>query len=178
MKERLAEGMQAPDFSFDSPWERSLDFHKAIDGTGAVLFFLRYMGCPICQYKISEIMRDWDRLRASGKKVFIVLQSEPGIVKEHIGSEEISFAIICDPREEAFKLYGVAPGNILHYIAPSVIVKAVKASRKGFSHGKKEGSEMQRPAVFIIDGKKKITYAYYGKNIGDLPDNEEILKRL
>jgi hypothetical protein len=56
-----------------------------------------------------------------------------------------------------------------------VIMKAMKASRGGFRHGKKEGKEMQLPAVFIVNGAGKIDYAYYGKNIGDVPDNDVIL---
>jgi peroxiredoxin len=178
MNRHITEGMKAPDFKFNTPWEQNLDFHRAINGTTTVLFFLRYMGCPICQYKISEIMRDMDKFNALGTGIFIVLQSDPAVVKEHIGGEEISFKIMCDPDQELFRLYGVEPGNIFQYIAPSVIMKAVKASRRGFSHGAKEGNEMQRPAVFIIDKNKSVTFAYYGKNIGDLPENEAIFGRL
>ncbi len=178
MKQLITVGMQAPDFKFNTAWESNLDFHRAIKGTKTVLFFLRYMGCPLCQYKISELMRDMDRFKALGAGFFIVLQSDPAVVKEHIGSEEISFKIMCDPNQELFRLYGVEPGNIFHYIAPSVIRQAIRASRRGFAHGVKEGNEMQRPAVFIIDENKSVTFAYYGKNIGDVPDNGVILDRL
>ena len=35
---------------------------------------------------------------------------------------------------------------------------------------------MQLPAVFIVDGGI-VRYAYYGKNVGDLPDMEELKKK-
>ncbi|MEI6610288.1 MAG: hypothetical protein WCO53_11175, partial [Deltaproteobacteria bacterium] len=73
------------------------------------------------------------------------------------------------------KNIGDVPGNLFGYLTPSVIMKAMKASRAGFKHGKKEGKEMQLPAVFIVNEDGKIAYAYYGKNIGDVPDNREIL---
>jgi peroxiredoxin len=170
--------MKAPDFSFDTPWEKSLRFYKSMGKGATILFFLRYAGCPICQMKLSEIIHDWERFKRKGCAVFVVIQSEPEVVKSHLFGEEISFKIICDPKEELFALYGVKPGGILGYIAPSVIAKAVKATKKGFKHGKKEGKEMQLPAVFIIDNAGTINYAYYGKNVGDLPNNSVLIDRL
>ena len=171
--------MQAPDFTFDTPWEQHLEFHKSIEGTMAVLFFLRYLGCPICQSKISEIRHDAEQFRAKGASVFVVLQSDPAVVRAALEDDEaMPFTIICDPEQAIFKRYGVEPGNIFHYIAPSVIMKSIRASRGGFARGLKEGNELQRPAVFIIDRQKTVAFAYHGKNIGDLPENAVIAARL
>lgn len=170
--------MQAPDFTFDTPWEQQFVFHKTIEGTTVVLFFLRYMGCPICQAKIAEIRHDASQFRAKGAAVFVVLQSEPSVVRQAMDGMEMPFTVICDPEQAIFRLYGVEPGNIFQYIAPSVIMKSIRASRRGFAKGLKEGNELQRPAVFIIDRHKTVVYAYHGKNIGDLPDNAVITARL
>jgi peroxiredoxin len=175
MNRRLTAGMKAPNFTYTTISGQSLDFYKTSRGKKAVLFFLRYAGCPICQMKIGEIMRDYDRLSAAGLAVFVVLQSDPASVKEGLAGGVPPFTIVCDPREKIFSLYGVAPGNLFQYLAPSVILKAMKASRRGYKHGKKEGQEMQLPAVFIVSPGEAITYAYYGKNIGDVPDNGVIL---
>lgn len=178
MKEQVTAGMPAPDFTFDTPDAQGLDFHQAIEGSMAVLFFLRYMGCPICQMKISEIRHDAPGFREKGARTFIALQSDPAIVRHDMEGAETPFTVICDPYQAIFKLYGVAPGNILHYIAPSVIMKSFRASRAGFTNGVKEGNEMQRPAVFIINRQKTVAYAYHGRNIGDLPDNAIIAAKL
>ncbi len=175
MGTRLGAGMKAPNFIYDTISRQSLDFYKTSRGKRSVLFFLRYTGCPICQMKIGEILRDHETFRTSGLDVYVVLQSGPSSVKEGLAGSTVPFSIICDPEEKIFALYGVAPGNIFQYLAPSVIIKAMKASRAGFKHGKKEGKEMQLPAVFIVNGEGKIDYAYYGKNIGDVPDNRVIL---
>jgi thioredoxin-dependent peroxiredoxin len=175
MKKKLATGMTAPNFTFDTISDHSLDFYKTARGKKAVLFFLRYMGCPVCQMKIGEIIRDHEEFRSAGLEVYVVLQSSPSSVKEGLAGSRVPFTIICDREEKVFALYGVAPGNIFGYIGPAVIMKAVKASRGGFRHGKKEGKEMQLPAVFILNEDGKIDYAYYGKNIGDVPDNRAIL---
>jgi peroxiredoxin len=174
----VAAGTPAPDFTFDTPDAQGLDFHKAIDGTMTVLFFLRYVGCPICQVRLAELRRDMAKFWAQHAVVFVVLQSDPAIVRQAMEGEAMPFTVICDPEQAIFKLYGVEPGNILQYIAPSVIMKSFKASRAGFAHGLKEGNEMQRPAVFIINRQKTVAYAYHGRNIGDLPDNAIIAAKL
>jgi thioredoxin-dependent peroxiredoxin len=175
MEKRLGTGMTAPNFTYNTISRQSLDFYKTSRGKKSVLFFLRYAGCPICQMKIGDLLHDHAKFRAAGLEVYVVLQSDPSSVKEGITGSSAPFEIICDPREKIFALYGVAPGNIFQYLAPSVIMKAMKASRGGFRHGKKEGKEMQLPAVFVVNGEGKIDYAYYGKNIGDVPDNSVIL---
>lgn len=178
MNQHVTAGTPAPDFRFNTPEEQGLEFHETIEGTTAILFFLRYMGCPICQYKIAEIRHDSEQFRAKGAAVFVVLQSEPSIVRQAMEGKEMPFTVICDPDQAIFKLYGVEPGNILHYIAPSVIMRSIKAWRSGFEHGAKEGNEMQRPAVFIINRHKTVAFAYHGRNIGDLPDNAIIAAKL
>ncbi len=175
MAERLAAGMNAPGFTYDTVSERALDFRETTRDKRSALFFLRYAGCPICQMKIGELRRDHDAFTAAGIKVFVVLQSDPATVKEGLAGSTLPFEIICDPAGKLFALYGVAPGNLFQYLAPPVILKALRAARGGFSHGKKEGNEMQLPAVFVVDAGGIIRYAYYGKNIGDVPDSAAVL---
>ena len=176
MKQKLKPGMNAPNFNYETISQQSLDFYKNTEGKKSVIFFLRYIGCPVCHMKIRDILSDNEKFNAAGLQVYAVLQSTPASVREEIDEAKMPFTIVCDPEEKVFALYGVAPGNLFGYLTPSVIMKAMKASRAGFKHGKKEGKEMQLPAVFIIDGDRKITYAHYGKNIGDVPDNQVILK--
>lgn len=178
MTSRVTAGMPAPDFSFDTPESQGLEFHEAMEGTMTVLLFLRYIGCPLCQVRMAELRRDMAKFSAQHAVVFIVLQSDPAIVRQAMEGEATPFTVICDPDQAIFKLYGVEPGNFLHYIAPSVIMKSIKAWRSGYAHGAKEGNEMQRPAVFIINRHKTVAFAYYGRNIGDLPDNAVIAAKL
>jgi len=175
MKKRLSIGTKAPNFTYDTVTEQSLDFYKTIRGRRSVLFFLRYAGCPICQMKLRDILRNHEDFRAAGLEVFVILQSVPSTVREALAGTPVPFRIVCDGNSRIFKLYGVSAGNILQYLAPSVILKAIKAARAGIKHGKKEGNEMQLPAVFIVGAEGSIDYAYYGMNIGDVPENSVIL---
>lgn len=178
MTQRIAVGESPPRFSFNTAREQGLDFYREIKGRKTVLLFLRYAGCPLCQFKIVELMQDMERFRALGAQVFVVLQSEPASVRAHLGERDMASKIICDPQQALFRLYGVGPGNVFQYLTASVLKKAWQAKRRGFSHGMKEGLEMQCPATFIINSAGVVRFVHYGRDIGDVPENAELLERL
>ena len=175
VKDKITNGMTAPDFTFSSPWETSIKLYDYLNKGRALVIFLRYMGCPLCQMKIAELKTDWHRFEEKKVKILVVLQSKSENITGMVEKEDIPFTIICDPDEEIFKLYGVVPGSIFRYITPGVIAKAMKAKKGGFKHGVSEGKEMQLPAVFLIGPDKIVSYAYYGKNVGDVPDNDTLI---
>jgi len=175
MKETITQGMTAPDHTFNTPWKQGISLSGLAKERRTYLIFLRYMGCPLCQMKISRLKNDWERFNGADLNVVVVLQSEPENITSMVSEDEIPFHIACDPDETFFHLYGVTPGSIFRYATPSVIKKAMQAKKMGFSHGKSEGKEMQLPAVFLIDRDMKVKYAYYGKNVGDVPENDELL---
>ena len=150
MKDRIKIGMTSPDFTFDSPWEKSLKFYDFLKKDKVLLIFLRYIGCPLCQLKISEIIRNLDQFKKAGVKVFVALQSDPSTIRDTAEKKDMPVTIVCDPDEKIFRLFKVHPGSIFRYITPGVIAKAIRAKKQGFAHGKNEGRELQLPAVFLI----------------------------
>lgn len=49
---------KAPTFQFDTPWISSQDFYETIQNQSAVLVFLRYHSCPVCQMEMANLKRD------------------------------------------------------------------------------------------------------------------------
>jgi len=175
MKEAIKSGMKAPDHTFNTPWKKNIRLSDVAKERRTYLIFLRYMGCPLCQMKISRLKNDWELFKKADLNVVVVLQSEPENITSLVNKEDIPFHIACDPDETFFHLYGVTPGSIFRYATPSVIKKAMQAKKMGFSHGKNEGNEMQLPGVFLIGKDMKVEYAYYGRNVGDVPENDDLL---
>jgi peroxiredoxin Q/BCP len=163
---QLQVGNTAPIFTFNTPWEEGIVFDTTKSGA-AILFFLRYIGCPVCQFEMAKIKRDIEL--AGHYKVFVVLQSDPKKVSSKSEKGDWPLTIICDPKSEIFKLFRVEPGSILEFMNPRGLLAAIKATLKGHIHGKFEGSETQLPATFVIEADKKIQYVYYGKRINDVP---------
>ncbi|TGL03161.1 hypothetical protein EHQ43_15290 [Leptospira bouyouniensis] len=169
----LLKGNNAPIFIYNTPWERELEFDPTKTGA-SILFFLRYIGCPVCQFELAKIKRDI--ALADDYKVYVVLQSDPKIVASKTEPNDWPLTIVCDKNSELFRLYNVLPGSILDYLNPKGLVTAIKALFHGHFHGKFEGNETQLPAIFVISRDKKIEYAYYGKAINDVPSIESLKK--
>ncbi len=174
--DRLAVGDKAPDFTFNSPWEERLSFSDLVNKSRILLFFLRYIGCPLCQMKISELIWDLDKFENRDVKIMVVLQSKPDVIAQQTDKEKMPLTVVCDPDEEIFKLFKVKIGSIFQYVTPGVVHKAMQARKKGFEHGKFEGKEKQLPAVFLLNTDMLLAYVYYGKNVGDIPRNTDLLQ--
>lgn len=171
---QLKTGDIAPDFPMDTPWETGKFFYKNTGKNPAVLIFLRYQGCPVCQMEMARIKKNIDRFKQKNARVYVILQSQRQTVASLSDSGDWPFTIICDPDGVLFQLYGVAPGGFLKYLHPAGLVAAVKATFAGFRHGKFEGRETQLPAAFAVAPDRYIRYAYYGKTISDVPDPETL----
>ena len=175
MNKKITTGMTAPDFTFDTPWKKGLKLSDFAKRGKTVLMFLRYIGCPICQMKIAELREEIGEFKRRKVNLLVVLQSTPANITGVVSEKDIPFVIVCDPKEKLFASYYVKPGSIFGYVTPTTIIRAIRATRRGFKHGKYEGNEKQLPAVFIIGTDKKVTYARYGKNVADVPETKEIL---
>jgi thioredoxin-dependent peroxiredoxin len=174
MSSKLTIGNKAPDFKFKTPWDAEVNFYETAGSNPAVLIFLRYYGCPVCQMEMAKIKQEIDLVRQTEVLVFVVLQSEPEIIASLIKKDDFPFIIICDPQGKIFQLYGVETGGIIKYLHPAGLVAAIKATCRGFMHGKFEGKETQLPAAFAMAVDKVVKYAHYGENISDMPSLAKI----
>jgi peroxiredoxin len=167
--QRLWVGDKAHDFYFQTPWLPRQGFYETIGDNPAILVFLRYQGCPVCQMEMAHLKRDIGLFTQRQAKVFVFLQSSPETVASATNEADWPFSVVCDPQAAIFQQYAVEPGGILKYLHPAGMIAAMKAVSQGFGHGKFEGKETQLPAAFAVNSMKIITYAYYGKHISDLP---------
>jgi len=169
MNSKLTIAKKAPDFRFKTPWDDEVNFYDAVGNGPAVLIFLRYYGCPVCQMEMAKIKKGIDLVSKKGGRVFVVLQSAPETLASLIKKNDFPFTIICDPQGRIFQLYGAEAGGIIKYLHPAGLIAAIKATFRGFLHGKFEGKETQLPAAFAMTADKIIKYAHYGENISDTP---------
>ena len=178
MAKRLSQGDSAPEFTFNTPWQSGLSFAKSIAPGGAVLIFLRYVGCPICRLDLAELKTAQPSFAEKDVAVMVVLQSTPESVKAQTSIEDWPITIICDPKQRLYTMYGVEGGGFFSYINPMGLGRLFRAFGQGFKHGTFEGRETQLPAAFVIGPDKKIRWALYGRYPADTPRPHELLGRL
>jgi peroxiredoxin len=175
---RLAAGDKAPDFTFQTPWEKKRNFFEETRGGKSILFFLRYYGCTTCQLEIHNLIKNHSRFTAAGASVYVVLQSEAATITEAASREDIPFVLILDPGQGLYAAYGIGSREEGKEYTAAHQEKKKRAIAQGFSHGKYEGNEQQLPAIFILDKDHTVVFAHYGEEVSDVPDQERLLEIL
>ena len=126
--------------------------------------------------KLQELGENAAKFKNAGIGITVVMQTSESSLAKWAAASALPFPIAADPDYKILDLYGVSTVPFWRYVTPSVIRGAMKAKKMGFSHGKRTGRELQAPAVFLIDKQQIIRYAYYGQNVGDLPDMSQLLE--
>ena len=178
---KLEIGQIMPDFEYVTPFSAGHTLAEtAAKAPKTALVFLRYWGCPLCQYDIHLLAQAHADITAGGGRLFVVLQSDPKALAEKLGKEEaLPFSIICDPDQKLYRQFGIAPAASMAKMADLKMVgRILKATKLGFRHGAYEGNEQQLPAAFVIDRERKILYAHYAASVSDMPDAAELARLL
>lgn len=174
--ERLKVGDIMPDFTFNTPFTQGRSLAEAVGDKKTALVFLRYYGCTLCQLDLAEYKEEHARITEAGGQLYVVLQSDPILLAEEMGSADAyPYEIICDPKGELYARFGILPAESKVKMAGAgTLVKIAKAKAAGHKHGRYEGEELQLPAAFVLDGNRKVLYAHYAKTVDDIPDAEKL----
>lgn len=177
----LTEGSVMEDFTYNTPFASGIRFSDTVKkAKKTAVVFLRYYGCTLCQYDIQQMAAHYDELTSGGGQVLVVLQSDPAVVAESVKEGDLPFDLVCDPKASLYIRNAVWPAESLVEMGDDEASKKKleKVHASGLKHGKYEGSELQLPAVFIVDSDRKVVYAHYAKKLGDMPDVSELAKLL
>jgi len=169
-------GQPAPEFEFETAAGSRVSFPRDFKGKWLALYFLRYLGCPLCLEKLNELIADQQKYAERGIELFAVVQSTENRVKDYSRKKGVKFHLISDRPCQLYQRYQVAKGGISALLAPQVALASMRATLKGNFHGPFEGEELQKPAVFIIDPAGNLAFLEYGKNIAAMMNNGRLFQ--
>lgn len=176
--QKLKVGEKAPNFeAVDTNGEIiKLSSYK---GQKVFIAFFRYAGCPVCNFRIHELIENYDSIRSKGYKIVAIYESNNDTLREYIKETPIPFTVIGNPNLRLYKEYRVEKSfwKMLGSAFKKQPKEAMKKGNKQFSKKYKRDGHLNRiPADFLIDEKGLLTTVHYGKNIGDHLPLSEILK--
>ena len=177
---KIAAGVKFPDFTYDTPYKSGLNITETVKKCKkTAIVFLRYYGCPICQFDIHNFRENYYMIENADGQLLVVLQSYREKLAKSLGKNGLPFDIICDPEMELYEEFEIGKASsMVKMMDFSTVCKVAKATFKGIKHGEYEGEELQLPALFIVDNEMNVTFAHYGKAAGDVPDIEKIAELL
>ena len=146
------------------------------EGKTAIVF-LRYYGCPLCQYDMIKYRDAYDAITGGGNELVVALQS----TGESIASQtdiKFPFDIICDPEMLIYKALDIKPSEPMKdgempAPTPEMLRLFREIEDMGIKHGPNEGIEEQLPAWFILDSDLNVLKAHYCTDPFDIPAPED-----
>lgn len=179
---KISQGAKLENFTVNTVNAKNTSLSALVDRRGkTAIVFLRYYGCPLCQYDLIKYSENYAEISAGGNAIVAVLQSTP----ESIASQTdlaFPFEIICDPDMLLYKELEIGlmapPADGSEPPAPTAemmqLFKTIEDM--GISHGPDEGIEEQLPAWFIVDSQLNVTAAHYCATPFDLPTAQDLAK--
>lgn len=164
---RLEVGQLAPDFTasqLDGSVVRLRDFA----GKHVWLAFFRWAQCPLCNFRIHELLSLWSSRFADQSVVMLgVFQSPAAKLEGLVERHSPPFISIPDPEMTLFEQYHL--GTSMKGLLGKDVRRALAGARKeGIPVLTSwDGPPFRTPADFLIDPMGVIRVAYYGENIAD-----------
>lgn len=177
--QRIKVNDKAPTFTAIDVSGTKIDIEK-YKGKKVFLAFFRYASCPVCNFRMHDVLENYDQIKASGYEIIAVYESTNKSLNEFLKDENVPFPIIGDSELVLYKKYRVEKS--FWRTISSIFDKKVTSNKtkgKELFKGKKlkkDGNLTRIPADFLIDENGIITTAYYGTDIGDHLPLEQIIK--
>lgn len=111
-----------------------------------------------------------------GVKIVLVGLGTPEQAEKFRTEFSLSFPVICDPRKEVYRQFGLGRGGVASVASPAVLLRGMRTLSHGFGPGIPQGDVMQMPGVFLIDTEGNIRYSYFSKDVSDHPPIDALLE--
>jgi peroxiredoxin len=162
---RISPGQPAPDFTATA-LDGSEVVLSRLRGAPVWLAFFRWAACPFCNYRIHELLAQWGRRFSQYRFTMLgVFQSPAERCQTVIGGKQLPFITIPDPGMGLYSLYHVETG-LKGMLSPDVPRTMMAARAAGIPLVIPiEGPLTRIPADFLIDGEGVVRAAFYGRNI-------------
>lgn len=169
MSQPLQVGTEAPTFERQAVTGQNIKLEDFQDQK-VLLAFFRYAGCPVCNFRMHELINEYEQLQERGIQIVAVFESSNETLQSYLQDTPVPFPVIADPALELYAAYQVNKSfgkmiNTLFKKQPKKDMKTGKALFDGKSY-KRDGAQTRIPADFLIE-KGVIIEAHYGKYVGD-----------
>jgi hypothetical protein len=138
---------------------------------------MRFAACPVCNFRVHELMKAKDKLKKQNTQIVLVYESESQNLLEYVSGESYPFTFIADPENKLYDLYSVERsfGKLMLSLFKGMIHKAKTGKGLFRKNIQLDGSVTRIGAEFLINRNRKIIIAHYGKFLGDNLPIKEIL---
>lgn len=148
MKSELA---IAPNFKAAEPSGKIFELYKALKKSNVLIVFYRGYWCGSCRTQLTEINRHLQRFSKSGVAVVTVSADRPleaNLLKNFL---KLKFSVLPDAEWKIRSRFGLP---------------------------RPKDAKKTKPAIFLINIKRRVVFSHIGKNFKDRPTLGTLLKKI
>lgn len=175
---KLNVGDKMPNLTMSNVNGEKKAMEDLIGGKPTFFMVLRYIGCTVCRYDVHLLQERYNKFTEKGAQVYVVMQSDPEVVKADLAGVTLPFDILCDPELIFYNELQIEAAKDIPELVGDMAKfeeKVELATKAGFEHGKYEGIEEQFPALFFVNKDGVVKVAHYAKDIMDMPSIDEMI---
>ena len=169
------QGSDFPHFSVMDIKGKKVDTKQLISQGPLVVLFYRGGWCPYCNRQLQAVNQEvFPKVNAAKGKVIAISVDKPEEGKKSGGNLNDGWHIIADNDAKLVKQFG------LDFVVPKKLVKTYKEkyqidleASSGRTH-----HILPVPAIYVVDQKGKITYAYANEDYKVRAANKEVVSAL
>lgn len=139
--------------------------------------FIRYLGCIFCREQVKEMRDRAGDLADAGLQVVLIAPARPDAAREFVDQLRLPFAMLTDPRREAYRAYGLTDGSTGQLLNARIVTRATSAFLHGTMPGRPErGISRQLPGTAIVATDGMLRLMHVARDASDHLSTRQLLE--
>jgi peroxiredoxin len=124
------------------------------------------------------VQQRYEEFRRQGAGVLAVSQARPEVVAAFLREEPLPFPVVADPERAAYRAFGLERTSWATVLRPGVVLRYLRLVFRGWRPRQARGGEdvLQLGGDFVLDGERRLVYAYRSADPADRPPIEALLR--
>jgi len=168
-----------PTSSAPEPGEPARELPEpGLDGTPAVVAFLRHTGCPFAE-ATARLLRE--AAEAEPAIDWVAVSHAPVLATarwvDAIGGIG-DVRILVDPQRLSYATWGLSRSSLRHFMGRRSLAEVARLARTGIRNRHPDGTRWQRAGTFAVDESGIVRWRHLPEHAGDLPPLAEAIASL
>ena len=129
---------------------------------------------------LDEVQKRIADIRQIGGQVLVVSFSRPERLTAYLARYPLPFPVVADPSLAAYRTFELGRTSWRAMLRPGFVLRYLRLLLGGrLPHKPDEGEDvLQLGGDFVLDGRRRLRYAYRSADPADRPSAEELLQAL
>ncbi|MDB5257410.1 MAG: alkyl hydroperoxide reductase/Thiol specific antioxidant/Mal allergen [Chitinophagaceae bacterium] len=151
----------------------------SLKGSKVLLSFMRFAGCPVCNLRVHELLKQSEAFAKQNIRVVLIYESSKENMLTYLGDEKYPITFLTDPQNLFYRAYGVEKSWFKFFSSffKGALDKVIKGQKLFIKKPSNDGSISRMGADFLIDENGKINIAHYAEFMGDDLSIQKILNK-